>query len=227
MALECRNLSFGYPHFDRGNAPDLLLRDIAARFPGGRITLISGASGVGKSTLLHLLAGLLRPRQGEIWADGQPVSRWLAAHRDRWRRQVGIMFQQDRLIGHLTALENVFLPLIPRNGGPRQWRARGLDMLARLKVDELAGQPATSLSGGQRQRVSAARALVGAPDYIVADEPAAHQDLENARGLGLILREAADRGAVVVVAAHDRHAEEWLAVDRHLVLERGTLRPAS
>jgi ABC-type lipoprotein export system ATPase subunit len=102
-----------------------------------------------------------------------------------------------------------------------------MEMLARLDMDELAGQPAMFLSGGQRQRVAAARALVGTPDYIVADEPIAHQDLENACRLGRLLRQAADRGAVVVVAAHDRHVEDWLAVDGHFHLEHGILHPAS
>jgi ABC-type lipoprotein export system ATPase subunit len=227
ISLECRQMAFGYPNLRSRGAAVPILGEIDAVFPGRRITLVSGRSGVGKSTLLHLLAGLLRPTQGEIRADGQPVSRWLTAHRDRWRRQVGILFQQDHLIGHLTVLENVILPLIPRSGDLRQWRTQGMEMLARLKLDELAGQPAAFLSGGQRQRVAAARALVGAPDYIVADEPVAHQDRENARGLGGLLRQAADRGAVVVVAAHDRHVDEWLAVDGHLHLEHGTLHPAS
>ena len=227
LTLECRHLTFGYPNTECRGSADPLLRDIEACFPGGRITLISGRSGVGKSTLLHLLAGLLRPTRGEIRAGGQPVSRWRAAHRDRWRRQVGIIFQQDYLIGNLTVLENVFLPLIPRNGGPSQWRKRGLDMLARLNAEELARAPVAFLSGGQRQRVSAARALVAAPGYIVADEPVAHQDPDNARGIGMVLRQAADGGAVVVVAAHDRHVDEWLSVDHHLVLDNGTLRPAS
>ena len=102
-----------------------------------------------------------------------------------------------------------------------------MDLLVRLKVDDLAGVPAVALSGGQRQRVSAARALVAAPDYVVADEPVAHQDSDNARGLGRLLRQAADRGAVVVVAAHDRHVDEWLSVDHHLALGNGTLQPAS
>lgn len=227
ILLECRHLTFGYPDCRLLAAAAPILSDIDAVFAGGRITLVSGRSGVGKSTLLHLLAGLLRPTQGEILANGQPVSRWLTVHRDRWRRRVGILFQQDHLIGRLTALENVILPLIPRNGSPRQWRQNGMEMLARLKADELAGQAAMSLSGGQRQRVAAARALIGTPDYIVADEPTAHQDLENARRLGRLLRQAADRGAVVVVAAHDRHVDEWLAADGHLHLEHGTLHAAS
>jgi len=225
--LECCHLTFGYPHDGQAGAAAYLLRDIQAIFPGGQITLVSGNNGVGKSTLLHLLVCLLRPTRGEVLAAGQPVSRWSAAHRDHWRRRVGIIFQQDYLIDHLTVLENVFLPLVPQDGGPRQWRARAMEQLARLNAAEFAGRPAGLLSGGQRQRVSAARALVASPDYIVADEPIAHQDLEHARGLGRQLREAADRGAVVVVAAHDRHVDAWLAVDRHLSLEDGMLQAAS
>lgn len=223
--LECRNLTYAYPS-GASSATTPLLRNIDAVFPGGRVVLISGKSGAGKSTLLHLLAGLLRPTSGEIMADEQPVSRWLTAHRDRWRRRVGIVFQQDHLVGDLTVLENVMLPLIPRPGSPRHWRASSRTILAHLNAGELVGQPVSTLSGGQRQRVATARALVDAPDYILADEPTAHQDLDNAQRLGHLLRQAAERGAVVVVAAHDRHVDEWLRVDQHLSLANGNLEPA-
>jgi putative ABC transport system ATP-binding protein len=224
--LACRHVDFHYPRDSKSEA-EPLLQDVEAVFPGGQIMLVSGRSGVGKSTLLYLLAGLLRPTGGEIQADGQRVSRWLTAHRDRWRRHVGIVFQQDHLVDRMTALENVILPLIPRKGGLRQWRQHGLAMLDRLDLGGLAGHLAGELSGGQRQRVSVARALVGVPDYIVADEPIAHQDLQNAQRIGTLLRRAADRGAVVVVAAHDRHVDEWLAVDRHLHLDNGKLQSVS
>lgn len=225
--LECRQLSFGYR--DRFAAPKgvAVLDAIHAHFPGGAVTLVSGISGAGKSTLLHLLAGLLRPTSGEIHADGQPVSRWRAGHRDRWRRRVGLVFQQDHLMGDLTVLENVMLPMIPRFGSLRRWRARSRELLADLHVGDLAGRNVAALSGGQRQRVAAARALVADPDYVLADEPAAHQDQDNARRLGGLLGRAAHRGAVVIVAAHDRHVDEWLAVDRHFILENQALRPAS
>lgn len=223
--LECRHLAYRYPNADHTPLNGFLLQKIDRVFPAGQVVLISGISGAGKSTLLHLLAGLRRPTQGEILAASQPVSRWVAAHRDRWRRRVGIIFQQDHLVSGLSVLENVILPLIPRSGEPGEWRSKGMDILTRLNAHQLAGQAVTALSGGQRQRVAAARALVDAPDYIMADEPTAHQDPGNARLVGRLLRQAADRGAVVVVAAHDRHVEEWIAVDQHLKLDNGTLQP--
>ena len=222
-ALACRHLTYRYAGDQSAATKSPLLKDIDARFPGGQVVLISGRSGAGKSTLLHLMAGLLRPTSGEITADGQPVSRWLATHRDRWRRRVGIIFQQAHLIAELSVLENIMLPLIPRSGGPRDWRTRSLDMLHRCQCGRLAHQRVAELSGGERQRVAAARALVDAPDYILADEPVAHQDPYHARCIGRLLRLAADRGAAVVVAAHDRHVDEWLDVDQHLILDQGEL----
>ena len=90
-----------------------VFREIEAAFAPGTLTLINGPTGAGKTTLLHLLAGLLRPAAGEIrWGD-QAISRWHSSHKDRWRRQVGIVFQHQQLIGDLSAGENVLLPLIP------------------------------------------------------------------------------------------------------------------
>ncbi|MGD9331582.1 MAG: ATP-binding cassette domain-containing protein [Desulfobacterales bacterium] len=225
--LECHNLTYRHPNGYASPSAAPLLRRIDALFPGGQVSLVSGPSGAGKSTLLHLLAALLRPTSGEIVADGQPVSRWLTTHRDRWRRHLGIVFQQDRLVSRLTALENVMLPLIPRSGGPHQWRRRSQEMLSRLNAGALAGKMVAALSGGQRQRVAGARALVNRPDYLLADEPVAHQDLDNARRVGDLLQQAADRGAVVVVAAHDRHVADWLKVDQHLILSNGYLQSSS
>ena len=223
--LACRNLTFGYPARAHPSA-ELLLQGIEAIFPGGQVVLISGRSGVGKSTLLHLLAGLRRPSSGEILADGQPVSRWLTAHRDRWRRRVGIIFQQDYLVSDLTVLENVMLPLIPRSGGPNHWRTCAQAILARLNAGDLAPEPVTTLSGGQRLRVAAARGIIYTPYFVVAVQPAAHQFIKHARRLGRLLRQAAFGGAVVLVAAHDRHVDDWLEVDQHLMLDNGTLKPA-
>ena len=84
-----------------------------ACFPRRSMTLVTGSTGIGKSTLLHLLGGLLRPTSGEILVGGKSVSRWRTVHLDRWRRQVGYLFQHLHLIHELTVLDNVVLPLVP------------------------------------------------------------------------------------------------------------------
>jgi ABC-type ATPase involved in cell division len=198
-----------------------------ADFPSGQIAWISGPTGAGKSTLLHLLAGLLRPSRGEILADGQPVSRWLVAHRDRWRRQLGIVFQHDRLIEGLTIMENVMLPLIPQSPGLRELRRRARHVLEQVDLVEHAGRLAAELSGGERQRAAAARALVVAPRFLLADEPFAHQDEGHARILQNLFRATAQKGTTVIIAAHGATIPDTGDIDRHWKLADGRLEEAS
>ncbi len=193
-------------HFIRrgtGMADRPVLAGVTAGFDAGETALILGPTGAGKTTLLSILALLRRPTAGEVHWDGRAVSRWLAAHRDRWRRQVGIIFQDARLLGDLTALENVLLPLIARHPNLAEIRQRGWDALSRMGADHLAAEPAGRLSGGERQRVAAARALAGEPSIILADEPTAHQDDGGARIILTALTDAARAGAAVIIAGHD------------------------
>ncbi|MFZ0133372.1 MAG: ATP-binding cassette domain-containing protein [Desulfobacterales bacterium] len=199
--IECRRLTVARRAAD--GREKLVIHDVSARFAAGRMALISGATGAGKSTLLHVLAAILRPSQGEVVVDGAAVSRWVSSFRDRWRRKVGIVFQHDRLLGDLSAVENVLLPLIPRVGGLMDCRRLALAALERLKVGPLAEEAVRNLSGGERQRVAIARALVSRPSYVFADEPTAHQDLPGAGEILETLAAAAAAGAVVVVTAHD------------------------
>ena len=187
----------------RGGQLSRVLDAVSAHFEPGTATWVSGVTGAGKTTLLHVLGGLLRPTAGEVVADGEPVSRWVAAHRDRWRREVGFALQSPVLFEDLTALENAVLPLVPRARSLEQLRERGHRVLERLALGSLAGEPVSALSGGERHRVHLARALVGEPRYLLADEPTAHQDdASTALVIDALLAER-DRGAVVVVCAHD------------------------
>ena len=212
--LEARSVSFARNRAGRAVAPQLA--DIALTAASGRITVLAGATGAGKTTLLYLLGGLLRPTAGEILADGEPISRWTASHRDRWRRHVGLLFQHAELIGDLSAAENVVLPLVPRLGSLATKRAAAMRALAVLDVAELAGQATRELSGGERQRVALARAVVGGPDVLLLDEPTAHQDDAQVQRIFGVMRQARERGAVVVVASHDpRVLRAGLADDAH------------
>jgi ABC-type lipoprotein export system ATPase subunit len=199
--IECRRLTVARRASD--GREKVVIDDLSAQFETGQMAVISGATGAGKSTLLHVLAGLLRPVQGEVIADGEAVSRWVSSHRDRWRRRVGIVFQHDRLLGDLSAVENVVLPLIPRGGGLKECRRSALAALSRLSVDPLADKLVRNLSGGERQRVAIARALVARPSFLFADEPTAHQDHKSTEEILKTLAAAAAAGAVVVVTAHD------------------------
>lgn len=219
--LACRRLAFRWP----GNPihEPLVLASVDATFYPGMVSLVTGDTGTGKSTLLHLLAGLLRPTAGQVEADGQPVSRWTAHHRDVWRRQTGIVFQHLALVPDLTAAENLLVPLLPRK---MAWACMQ-DLIDRQLSDaDLADQsdtPATAMSGGQRQRLAIARALVGLPRFLLADEPTAFQDDRHCARIGQQLKTAARGGAVVVVCSHDPRLQKPEWVDRRFHLAGGKL----
>ena len=196
--LFCRCLTFRRP------GAGLVLDNIDAVFRDGQVALITGPTGAGKSTLLHLLGAMLPPTSGEIWADGQPVSRWPASHRDAWRRKVGFVFQHLHLRSDLTVMENLLLPLVPRLGRD-PGAACGIEaLLERLDLTGMRGERLQVLSGGQRQRVAVGRALAGAPAFLLLDEPTAFQDDEQTSRLLTLFAETAARGACVVVSSHDQ-----------------------
>ena len=124
----------------------------------------------------------------------------------------------------LSVLENVLLPLMPRFTSLKKARARAQQALADVGIEALAASPAAQLSGGQRQRVALARALVGRPDYLLADEPTAHQDDHGAQTVIDVLAAARARGAVVVVTAHDPRLVECALADQRFHLADGKLR---
>ena len=220
--IECRRLTVARRTPD--GREKLVIDDLSAQFETGQMAVISGATGAGKSTLLHVLAGLLRPVRGEVVVDGEAVSRWVSLHRDRWRRRVGIVFQHDRLLGDLSAVENVLLPLIPRGGGLKECRRSALAALSRLSVDPLADKLVRNLSGGERQRVAIARALVAQPSFLFADEPTSHQDHKSTEEILKTLAATAAAGAVVVVTAHDPRILEAGATGGRFRLVQGRLK---
>jgi ABC-type lipoprotein export system ATPase subunit len=222
-ALVCQDISLlrcGWEGSQRA-----VLKNVSAVFKAGQVAIISGPTGAGKSTLLHILAGLLRPSQGQVLADNLPVSRWNTAHRDRWRRKVGIVFQHPRLLNELTVLENVILPIIPRVSSIALLRRRGYEALESLGISHLAGQPGFALSGGEQQRVSIARAIVSQPEILIADEPTAHQDEIGAAAIIHRLTEWKRPNTITIIAAHDerlrRHSD---FADRQFELRGGCLK---
>lgn len=201
-----------------GGGTRTVLDGLDATFLPGEVTVVAGPSGCGKTSLLALLAVLLRPTRGTVFASGEPVSRFRAAHRDAFRRQVGLAFQSPRLVAGLTALENVLLPAVPLGVPLVEARQAGLAALDALGAAELAGREVSALSGGERQRVEVARALARAPRHLLLDEPSAHQDPRTLARLVAAVETARERGAVVVVATHDPRLLEALPAARRLRL---------
>lgn len=200
--LHCHRLSF----LRSGRRP--VLDEVEAHFFPGEAALISGPTGAGKSTLLHLLAGLLRPTGGEVWADGEPVSRWPIPHRDRWRRQVGVLFQHLNLMPDLTVLENVVLPAIPTASSYSGLTRKAQRLLEQLDVGQQRHESVRTLSGGQQQRVALSRALIASPRFLLLDEPTSFQDDSAVRRLVDVTAAATGTDACVVVCSHDVRLRE-------------------
>jgi putative ABC transport system ATP-binding protein len=180
-----------------------ILHNIDLQVPRGESLAIVGASGSGKSTLLSLLAGLDVPTEGEVWLCGQSLfdltEDQRAAHR---ARHVGFVFQSFQLIAHLTALENVMLPLELR--GDRQARAKAQAMLERVGLGQRLSHRPVLLSGGEQQRVALARAFVMRPDILMADEPTG--SLDHVSGLSvmdLMFELNSEIGTTLVLVTHD------------------------
>lgn len=177
---------------------------------------VMGPSGCGKSTLLGLLAGLAVPTSGTVTIGGTVVSALADRDRARFRREhVGMVYQADNLLPYLTVEENVALPLaIARRDGDDPG-----NLLDRLGLTDLARRFPDQLSGGQRQRVAVARALIGRPSVLLADEPTGALDPGNARGVIDLLIDAQRRlGVTLVMVTHDPAIADY--ADRRLTLVR-------
>ena len=170
----------------------------------GETVAIMGPSGCGKSTLLYLLGGLDQPTAGEIWLDGQDVTRMSERALARLRRDaVGFVFQAFHLMDELTVVENVELPALLAGRSPRAARRRAEELLERVGLANRAKSLPTQLSGGQRQRVAIARALVADPLVVLADEPTGNLDSASARDVLRLFDQLHQAGQTLVIVTHD------------------------
>lgn len=185
----------------------------------GEHTLIRGASGAGKSTLLGVLARLVRPDSGEVRIDGTPIDDLGSATRYR-RAQLGLIFQEPHLVDSLTAFQNIEMASMNARRGPDGPRA----LLERLGLGERAGVRAGVLSRGERQRLAVARAFVGRPRLVLADEPTASLD-PAARDtvLAQLLGLADAAGATVLLVSHDPAVTPDSGFQRQITLSAGRL----
>ncbi len=170
----------------------------------GEYVSIAGPSGCGKSTLMAILGLLDSPTEGNYWLSGEPVANLSASQRARIRnRQVGFVFQSFNLIGDLTVYENVELPLTYRGMTSSERKERVQAALERVGMSHRMKHYPAQLSGGQQQRVAVARAVVGRPSILLADEPTGNLDSNNGEAVMGLLAELHREGATVCMVTHD------------------------
>ena len=209
-------------HRTHGNGPAAVhaLRGVSLVVRPGELVAVMGPSGSGKSTLLTLAGGLDSPTSGEVHVEGQPLHALDRSGLARLRRRrIGYIFQNLNLIGSLTAVENVALPLELDGTGVRRARRLALDALTEVGMSELGDRVPDQLSGGQQQRVAIARALVGERRLVLADEPTGALDSHTGEAVLRLLRRRVDAGAAGVLVTHEARHAGW--ADRVVFLRDG------
>ena len=180
------------------------LSGIDLHINAGEFVSIAGPSGCGKSTLLSILGLLDSPTEGNYWIHTRPVQNLSLSDRTKIRNlEIGFIFQAFNLIGDLTVYENVELPLTYRSLAAKDRKQRVLEVLERVQMAHRAKHYPAQLSGGQQQRVAVARALVGQPSILLADEPTGNLDSTNSEAVISLLQQLHSEGATICMVTHD------------------------
>jgi cell division transport system ATP-binding protein len=196
------------------------LERVSLQLPPASFHLLTGPSGAGKSSLLRLIYMILKPSAGRVEVFGRDTQSVRPRERQALRRAVGCVFQELRLLDHLSAFENVALPLRLLGRSPRDYRDDVNELLRFAGLEGRAEARPGELSGGERQRLALARAILARPRLMIADEPSAGLDAEQSRRLARLLLEINKRGVTVIAATHD---PEFMAASGapEIRLERG------
>lgn len=223
MFIEVSNLTKSYPV---GGTRLTVLKQLELSLNRGEMVAVVGASGVGKSTLLHVLGGLDSLDEGTIRIDTTKLDELSDAELVAFRnKHVGFVFQFHHLLPEFTAIENAEMPMRIARSSAAERCARAFELLRRVGLEGRLGHRPGMLSGGEQQRVAIARALVMQPTLLLADEPTGDLDEHTADSLHGLLREMhAERGLTSIIATHNPRLAA--ACDRVLRLEDGKLRPA-
>lgn len=220
IVLECRDLGKVYR---QGDLDVSVMSGVDFQLARGEQVAIVGESGTGKSTLLHLLAGLDLPTAGTVTLDGIDISSLNDTERGRVRNTtLGFVYQFHHLLPEFTALENVALPLLVRRMSSDEAKNQAMTILDRVGLHARVSHKPGELSGGERQRVAIARALVIKPVCLLADEPTGNVDRRNADTIQELMVELdRDLKVSLLVATHDPHLAS--SMDRILRIEDGNL----
>jgi cell division transport system ATP-binding protein len=206
--------------YDRG--PEVL-SDVSFHLRPGSFHFLHGESGAGKTSLLRMLFMSLHPSRGQLHMFNEDVSRVSTQKRAQLRRRIGIVFQDFRLLDHLTIWENVALPLQVVGKKPADYREDVTDLLQWVGLgDRMYANPSV-LSGGEKQRAAIARAVIGKPEVLLADEPTGNVDPQMARRLLRLFVELNRLGTSVVIATHDHQLMRQFKAPR-IEVHRGHVR---
>jgi len=209
------NISKVYPV---GQERVVALRDVNLDIREGEFCCIVGTSGSGKSTLLHMIAGLDKPTRGDIIIDGHYVNKMSENRLARFRQEhIGFIFQSYNLMPTLSARDNVALPLVFRGMPKRERNRRALLMLKNVGLDTHVKHKPTQMSGGQQQRVGIARAFIGQPQIVFADEPTGNLDTKTREDVMRVMVDISRRGRrTLVMVTHDidlaKHADRVISI---------------
>ncbi len=196
--IELFHVSKRYPGADKP-----ALDDVTLEIRKGEFCLFAGPSGAGKTTLMRLLFCAETASTGQVLLGGKNLARLTTSRIPEVRRNIGVVFQDFKLLPERSVLDNVALALEVQGRGFEEVRARATNVLEQVGLGHKLRQPAERLSGGEQQRVAIARALVVEPALLLCDEPTGNLDAERARGILELLVTAHVRGTTVVVATHD------------------------
>jgi cell division transport system ATP-binding protein len=203
-------------------SPDAIaLREISLTIAKGELVYLAGPSGAGKSTLLKMIAAMERPTSGNVLVNGQDIGALKSASVPYLRRNLGLIFQQQKLLTDRSILANVMLPLMVTGAARGAAEARARAALDRVGLESRALARPLELSGGEQQRVAIARAIVNRPQIILADEPTANLDRASANKVLDALRAFHAAGVTCLISTHDEQVLDRAA--RVIHLDRGQL----
>lgn len=198
------NVSFAYPGGQPMNFPDISCQP-------GQLLLVIGKSGVGKTTFLHLLGGLISSKEGMITIGDQVIQKLSGRNMDKFRgKNIGVIFQNNHFVQSLTVVENLLLA--QSLAGVKPQKSECLHWLKKLSIEHKSNAAMHQLSQGERQRVAIARALVNKPKLILADEPTSALDDENTlKVIRLLEEQAKEAGSALVIVTHDNRLKEVIS----------------
>ncbi|MES2106674.1 MAG: ATP-binding cassette domain-containing protein [Pseudomonadota bacterium] len=197
------------------------LRDVSLSIAPGELIFLAGPSGAGKSTLLKMIAGVERPSSGTVSVNGQDIGKLKAGSLPYLRRKLGLILQEQKLLLDRSVLANVMLPLVVTGASGAEAENRARTALEKVSLADKAHALPQALSGGEQQRVAIARAIVNRPQIILADEPTAFLDRDNANKVLSALKAFQSAGVTCIISSHD---EQFLdKASRVIYLSNGVI----